>query len=67
MTGHEKCAGALRDGMAPLEITVSTSPSLARTTKPFTCPHGVSYWIKPTGELAAQQAAERLPGMDSDA
>jgi hypothetical protein len=53
--------------MAPLEITVSTSPSLARTTKPFTCPHGVSYWIKPTGELAAQQAAERLPGMDSDA
>jgi hypothetical protein len=50
-----ECAAELRDGMRRLgvEVTVSTSrPVIAGpyTTDPFTCPHGVAYWMEPTGE-----------------
>ena len=58
---HETCAGQLREGMAPIEVTVSTAPPLVAgpyTTEPFTCPHGTTYWIEPTGEQVAQWRRE---------
>lgn len=56
---HAQCPNELRDRMADLgtEITVSTSPPLVRgpyTVDGFTCPHGTTYWIEPTGEQIAQ-------------
>lgn len=55
---HSECAGTLRQMAAGqgVEVTVSTSAPLVAgpyTTDPFTCPHGVSYWIQPTGEQIA--------------
>jgi hypothetical protein len=58
---HAGCADVLREGMAPLEVTISTeAPVFAGpyTTDGFTCPHGVTYWIEPTGEQVAQWRAE---------
>jgi hypothetical protein len=60
-TDHAACASALRDGMAPIAITISTEPPLTigpYTTDGFTCPHGVTYWIEPTGEQIARWQAE---------
>jgi hypothetical protein len=52
---HEQCPDALRDVMAErgVEITVSTLPPLVvgpYTTGGFTCPHGTTFFIEPTGE-----------------
>jgi hypothetical protein len=58
---HAKCADVIREGMAPVDITVSAEPPLVRgpyTTDGFTCPHGTTYWIEPTGEQVAQWQAE---------
>lgn len=58
---HSACAELLREGMAPDEITVSTEPPIVIgpwTTEPFVCPHGVTYWIEPTGEQVARWKAE---------
>ena len=62
---HGKCARLLFDWMAALgaEVTVSTAPPLVLgpyTTDPFICPHGVTYWMEPTGE---QIAAWRRDGV----
>jgi hypothetical protein len=59
------CPGVLRDGMRELgtEVTVSTIPPVVAgpyTTEPFTCPHGVTYWIEPTGDQIAVWAQERV-------
>lgn len=56
------CSPTLKDGMARMgiEVTVSTLPPVVPgpyTTDPFTCPHGVTYWIEPTGEQIAQWVA----------
>ena len=59
--GPGGCADQLRTGMHPTEITVSTEPPLIRgpwTTDGMTCPHGVTYWIEPTGEQIAQWRRE---------
>lgn len=64
MSDHQGCLDVLRDGMAPVEITISTAPPIVAgpyTTEPFTCPHGVTYWIEPTGEQIAQWVAEHVP------
>lgn len=53
---HSTCAQSLRDEMAGVEITISTSKPLVvgpYTTDGFTCPHGTTYWIEPTGEQIA--------------
>lgn len=60
---HAQCPAILRDGMAEMdvEITVSTSPPLVRgpyTTDGFTCPHGTTYFIEPTGEQIAAWAKD---------
>jgi hypothetical protein len=62
---HKDCPGYLLEGMAQLgtEVTVSIAPPLVAgpyTTAPFTCPHGTSYWIEPTGEQIAQWARDKV-------
>lgn len=57
------CAAELRDGMRELgtDVTVSTSEPLVPgpyTTEPFMCPHGVTYWVEPTGEQIAEWVRE---------
>jgi hypothetical protein len=53
--GRPLCAQLLVRYMSMLgaEVTVSTAPPIVHgryTTDPFRCPHGVAYWIEPTGE-----------------
>lgn len=65
--GRSECAELLRtmlaagfDGQPGAEIHVSTLPPLvqgAYETAGFVCPHGVEYWIEPTGEQIADWAA----------
>lgn len=60
---HCTCAGELSGRMAHMgvEITVSTEPSIVRgpyTSDGFTCPHGVTFWIEPTGEQITEWARE---------
>lgn len=53
---HSACAQSLRDEMAGVEIIISTSAPLVAgpyTTDGFTCPHGTTYWIEPTGDQIA--------------
>ncbi|MEU1284954.1 hypothetical protein [Kitasatospora sp. NPDC005856] len=63
---HE-CEQTLREkwakvcGDQPTEITVSTVPPLVAgpyTKDGLTCPHGITYWIEPTGEQIAQWARD---------
>lgn len=59
---HE-CEQTLRDKWAKYgtEVTISTAPPLVAGpyTKPgMTCPHGVTYWMEPTGEQIAQWARD---------
>lgn len=63
---HTQCPNELRDRMAAMgvEITVSTSPPLVAgpyTTDGFTCPHGTTYWIEPTGEQIASWRQDGTP------
>lgn len=56
---HQDCPEQLRRGMAPFDVTVSAAPPLVDgqfTTPAFVCPHGVPYWIEPTGEQLAAWA-----------
>lgn len=60
---HPPCAADLRALFAKhgIEITVSTLPPVVAgpyTTDPFECPHGISYWVEPTGEQIAQWAED---------
>lgn len=53
-----ECSAELREGMARLgvEVTVTTSEPVVDgpyTTGSFICPHGVEYWMEPTGEQIA--------------
>jgi hypothetical protein len=57
------CSDVLADGMRDLgtEVTASTvEPAVTGpyTTEPFVCPHGVTYWIEPTGEQIATWARD---------
>lgn len=56
---HDDCPDFLASGAASLgvDITVSVYPPLVKgpyTAPGFTCPHGVKFWIEPTGEQIAQ-------------
>jgi hypothetical protein len=56
---HQTCRGELKTRMAAMgvDITVCTVRPLVigpYTTDPYTCPHGTTYWIEPTGEQIAQ-------------
>lgn len=65
--GRSKCAEFLRTAMAEgfgdhpgCEITVSTARPIVvgpYGVNGYTCPHGVEYWIEPTGEQIADWAA----------
>jgi hypothetical protein len=60
---HSRCAEILRADMAPADVTVSTAAPIVlgdyTWTEGFTCPHGVTYWVEPTGEqLLRWQAGE---------
>jgi hypothetical protein len=53
------CARLLREKAAKYgtDVTVSTAPPVVAgpfTGEPFTCPHGITYWIEPTGEQIAE-------------
>jgi hypothetical protein len=63
--GRTVCAQTLIDESAGIgvEIHVSTAPPLVfdvpHRPAGFRCPHGVDYWIEPTGEQRAQWVADR--------
>lgn len=66
MSDHAKCRETLRakalEGGS--EVTVSAEPPLVRGAYPaeaFTCPHGTTYWIEPTGEQIAQWVKDGTP------
>lgn len=63
---HE-CESKLREKWAQVcgeqqtEITIRTVPPLVigPYTKPgLTCPHGITYWLEPTGEQIAEWARD---------
>ena len=59
MTDHEGCREEVRSGMADLgiEVTVSTAePIIVGRYQAYghICPHGTTYWVKPTSEQIAQ-------------
>lgn len=63
---HKVCPRLLRDVLAAggCEVTVSTCRPLVDglyTTDPYVCPHGVRFWVEPTGEQIAQWAANNTP------
>lgn len=63
---HAACAKLLHDTMAEdgCEVTVSEQPPIVAgtyTTDPFTCPHGTTFWIEPTGEQIASWVEAQIP------
>jgi hypothetical protein len=64
--GRSTCAQQLIDESAKrgAEIHVSTLPPLVQgpyEIAGFRCPHGVEFWIEPTGEQVADWAARQVP------
>jgi hypothetical protein len=64
--GRSECAQLIIDLSAErgTEIHVSTQPPLVRgpyENAGFRCPHGVEYWIAPTGEQIARWVETRAP------
>jgi hypothetical protein len=64
--GRPLCAQLLIDNMAAMgtEVTVSTAPPIVHgryTVDPFRCPHGVAYWIEPTGEQICAWVKDGVP------
>jgi len=62
---HLGCPSTLqREAKAKgLDVTVSEQAPLITgpyTTDPFTCPHGVTYWIEPTGEQIATWVRDQI-------
>jgi hypothetical protein len=60
---HARCADYLKQQMAErgIEVTVSTAmPVVASAYEEscFTCPHGTTYWMEPTGEQIATWARD---------
>jgi hypothetical protein len=44
-------------------VTITTLPPLVTgpyTTDGLTCPHGITYWMEPTGEQIAQWVRDRV-------
>ena len=63
---HRECPQFLVDGMADsgIEAHVSTEPPIVKgpyTMPPMTCPHGVRFWLEPTGEQIATWVREKTP------
>jgi len=65
---HE-CETTLRENWAKVcgdhqtEITIRTVPPLVigPYTKPgLTCPHGITYWLEPTGEQIAEWVRDEV-------
>lgn len=59
----DDCAEELRTWMARrgVEVTVTTVAPLVAgpyTTDPLRCPHGITYWLEPTGEQIAAWARD---------
>jgi len=63
-TPHSRCAEVLRADMAPAEVTVTTVPPIVdgdyTATEGVLCPHGVTYWMEPTGEHLSRWLAGEL-------
>jgi hypothetical protein len=64
--GRSVCAQTLADNSLALgaEVHVSTLPPLVAgpyEEAAFECPHGVTFWIEPTGEQVADWAARQVP------
>lgn len=62
---HLGCRGHLREETRQqgLDVTISEAPPLVAgpyTVEPFVCPHGVTYWIEPTGEQIAHWVASDI-------
>jgi hypothetical protein len=64
-TDHTACEDLLRIRLAaapgdPIEVTISTAPPLISGpfTEGFRCPHGVTFWMEPTGDQRAQWARD---------
>lgn len=59
MADHLVCAGELHEiasGLG-LDVTITTAEPLVDgpyTTGAFVCPHGVRFWMEPTGEQIAE-------------
>jgi hypothetical protein len=65
-TDHAGCREQLREQAATLglDVTVSTAPPLVVGPYPpggFRCPHGITYWIEPSGEQIAQWHRDGTP------
>ena len=59
-----KAWAAIHDpGQDVTEITVSIAPPLITNgwTEGYKCPHGITYYIEPTGEQRAKWRAEGVP------
>jgi len=65
---HE-CENTLREmwakvsGDQPTDITISTVPPIVAgpyTQDGLRCPHGVTYWLEPTGEQIAKWVRDRV-------
>ena len=71
--GDHGCRDALRRALATacaaagepdMDLVISTEPPLIPDqpgrwrNMPATCPHGITYWIEPTGEQLARWVAE---------
>lgn len=59
---HE-CENNLRQELAAtgVEATISTAPPIVAgpyTHDGFRCPHGITYWLEPTGEQIARWARD---------
>jgi hypothetical protein len=62
----DECEKVLRDEMAEkgVKVTVSTMAPLVRgpyTEDGFICPHGLTYWLEPTGEQIAEWISTGMP------
>lgn len=60
---HSECLDRLRRGIAEqgFDVTLSIKPPVvigAYTVDPLVCPHGIRFWLEPTGEQIAEWAAE---------
>ena len=64
--GRSVCAQTLAENSLKLgaEVHVSTLPPIVQgpyEIAGFKCPHGVEYWLEPTGEQVADWAARQVP------
>jgi hypothetical protein len=62
---HLQCPSDLRKTAKQqgVDVTVSEQPPIVTgpyTVDPFVCPHGVTFWIEPTGEQIAQWVRDKV-------